>query len=263
ICAYPHEPPHIRSYRSCILCKDPDCLLQNNSCLRPLSRMDSHLGANILIQFLNVPLSPLLVFYLFHPACTVFVFRCVADRIQFCYGKLIAGTDPPLIGHISGTGSDSVCRKTSGNTIPSLGQDFYKFAFLQPKASAVFCIHLYPARLVFQIPQGTAVSCHSPYRIMPYLTHRRQCHWILLIFLFQRRVPLCSIKQCLLVCCGKFAVLMQVRSSLILHGFIPAGPLDTSVFFHFLIGCPLEAWAQINQLVPDLLCIFIFHRISH
>ena len=153
---------------------------QSNSYFRPLSCINSHLGADIVVKLHDMALRPLLVFDL------------STRQAQYLYsGVLLMGRAWPLSAHCrlrsttdksySGSRLHTVCRQASCDAVSSLGKDFHQLAFFQAHALTVACVHLHPSRLVLQIAQGTAVSCHSADGIMSYLTDGGKRHGILVV----------------------------------------------------------------------------------
>src|SRR5699024_4721108 len=98
----------------------------------------------------------------------------------------------------------------SCNAVSSLGKDFHQLAFFQAHALTVACVHLHPSRLVLQIAQGTAVSCHSADGIMSYLTDGGKRHGILVVFQLHRRMPVRSIEQRFMILCSENTVFVEI-----------------------------------------------------
>ena len=97
---------------------------------------------------LYIALGLFLVVDFFDAAGAVFKFRRMALRVQGGRRQLIAGTDPPLVGHIRSPFGYAVCFLTARDGMAPFGDDADQVAIGDAQFLAVFRVHLDVARFI-------------------------------------------------------------------------------------------------------------------
>ena len=121
----------------------------------------AHAGADFFVPPLDEQFGAFLVLDFFDAAGAVLELRRAAFRVEDRRGQLVAGSDPPLVGHVCRAGRYAVRRQAAGNRMAPRRDDVDQFPFRNVQVPAVLGVHGDVARLVGQAGQDAAVAGHS------------------------------------------------------------------------------------------------------
>ncbi len=176
-------------------------------------------------------------------------------------GELVAGPDPPLVGHVDHPGVDPVVVVGPGDHLATARRDPDQRLILHPELFGIARVDLHIARLIGQSLQGRAVAGHGAAGVVPHLAHGGEHQRVLGTGLLQRRPPLGGNQLTLAARGGEHIPLKQGAGARVILG--RTGPLHALEIGHLVIADPGIERAESAQLVPDLLGVAILHGIPH